>query len=59
MSKFTKFNAASDVAAAYSSVLSAGVSARHAAPAQRIRMTVTGLSTAVFGEGHPPRGIPL
>jgi hypothetical protein len=58
MSNFTKFAAATDIAAAYSAVLSAGISGMHAAPAQRTRVTVVGRTT-VFGNGHPPRGIPL
>ncbi|MGI8666423.1 MAG: hypothetical protein ACR2N4_10380 [Jatrophihabitans sp.] len=59
MSNYTKFNAAVDIAAAYNAVLSAGVSVIETAPAQRTRMTSTGLTNAVFGKGHPPRGIPL
>ena len=62
MSNFTKFSAATDIAAAYSAVLPASVveaSVIEAAQAQRTRMTSTGLTNAVFGKGHPPRGIPL
>lgn len=59
MSNFTKFSAATDIAAAYSAVLSAQASINEAALAQRTRMTSTGLTNAVFGKGHPPRGIPL
>lgn len=62
MSNFTKSSAATDIAAAYNAVLPASVvevSVIEAAPAQRARMTSTGLTNAVFGKGHPPRGIPL
>ncbi len=58
MSNYTKFSAATDIAAAYSAVLPAGVSVIKTVP-QRNRMTGTGLTNAVFGKGHPPRGIPL
>lgn len=59
MSNFTKPSAATDIAAAYSAVLPAGVFTVDAVPAQRTRMTGTGLTDVVFGKGHPPRGIPL
>jgi hypothetical protein len=50
--------AASDIAAAFCT-LPAGIAVMDAVPAQRARLTGTGLSNVVFGKGHPPRGIPL
>ena len=58
MSNSTQFSAATDIAAAYSAVVSA-VGASVIQVPQRARMTSTGLTNAVFGKGHPPRGIPL
>jgi hypothetical protein len=58
MSNIIKTAAASDIAAAFCA-LPAGIAVHDASPAQRTRMTGTGLSNVVFGEGHPPRGIPL
>jgi len=63
MSNYYKTEAASDIAAAFrarsrnvgTDIASANLIAM--AP-QRAPMTGTGLSTVVFGKGHPPRGIP-
>jgi len=57
MSSYFKTAAASEIAAAFC-VLPVGITVIDAVPAQRTRMG-TGLSNVVFGEGHPPRGIPL
>ncbi|MFL6162751.1 MAG: hypothetical protein ACJ74U_11050 [Jatrophihabitantaceae bacterium] len=58
MSKYFKSAAASDIAAAFCA-LPASIAVSGAVSPQRTRMTGTGLSNVVFGEGHPPRGIPL
>jgi hypothetical protein len=58
MSNFTKYNAASGIAAAYAAVRPVRTCVK-AVPAHRIPMSVLGQTDAVFGEGHPPRGIPL
>ena len=57
MLSYYKTAAASDIAAAFC-VLTGGITVVDAVPAQPTRMG-TGLSNVVFGEGHPPRGIPL
>jgi hypothetical protein len=58
MSSYFKTAAASEIAAAFCA-LPVGITVVGAVPAQRTRMVGTGLSNVVFGEGHPPRGIPL
>jgi len=57
MSSYFHTAAASEIAAAFCA-LPAGIGVVDT-PAQRTRMTGTGLSNVVFGKGHPPREVPL
>lgn len=66
MSNFQITNAASDIAAAYSAVLAFAPTGLELTPTamdqvapHRIPMARTRLSKTVFGQGHPPREIPL
>jgi hypothetical protein len=59
MSNFSNFTAASGIAAAYAAVRPLRVWVNQAVPAHRTPMSVVGLTDAVFGKGHQPRGIPL